>query len=114
MGFGKRMDLWLEEPPDLSDWRQDVWKGTRPAVIFNATSSETGERFVVASTDTNDEAGTIQFAKHFSGWIFQSQLLFASPPPFHTFHPWLDHGMATMRKIVSMLRMVDIMTTQES
>jgi hypothetical protein len=41
--------LWLK-PPMMSDWTEDTRKGTRPAVIFNVTASETGERMVVAST----------------------------------------------------------------
>jgi hypothetical protein len=41
--------LWLK-PPTMSNWTEDARKGTRPAVIFNVTASETGERMVVAST----------------------------------------------------------------
>jgi hypothetical protein len=37
--------------PTLASWRKDVNDGTRPAVIFNATASESGERFLVATTD---------------------------------------------------------------
>lgn len=36
--------------PTLNDWVADTWKGTRPAVIFNSTVSETGQRLVIAST----------------------------------------------------------------
>ena len=40
-----------KNPPNMSDWRIDVSRGTRPAVIFNAITAEGGKRFVVASTD---------------------------------------------------------------
>jgi hypothetical protein len=49
-----------QEAPFMSRWREDVRNGTRPAVIFNATVSESGERFLVASTDT-DSKGSKQF-----------------------------------------------------
>jgi len=49
-----------QEPPRMSDWREDVSKGIRPAVIFNATVSENGDRFLVASTDTVSD-GTKRF-----------------------------------------------------
>jgi hypothetical protein len=41
--------LW-PKPPTMSDWIEDTKKGSRPAVIFNVTASETGQRMVVAST----------------------------------------------------------------
>lgn len=37
-------------PPTIGEWIADVKNGDRPAVIFNATASETGQRFVIAST----------------------------------------------------------------
>ena len=39
------------DTPSMRQWREDVRNGLRPAVIFNATASESGERFLVASTD---------------------------------------------------------------
>jgi hypothetical protein len=57
-----------KEPPNISDWRADVAQGTRPAVIFNATAAESGQRFVIASTDTDQNPGVIQFANTYSGW----------------------------------------------
>jgi hypothetical protein len=39
--------------PTLKEWREDTRNGRRPAVIFNATASESGERFLVASTGGN-------------------------------------------------------------
>lgn len=52
--------------PAMSDWTTDVKNGTRPAVIFNGTVSEGGERFVAATTrlyeqTVGNEQGTIQF-----------------------------------------------------
>ena len=35
----------------LKDWRDDVAAGKRPAVVFNSTLTETGERFVLATTE---------------------------------------------------------------
>ncbi len=46
--------------PTMKQWREDVRRGLRPAVIFNATSSETGDRFLIASTDTSSD-GTQRF-----------------------------------------------------
>jgi hypothetical protein len=53
-----------QKEPVMSRWREDVRHGTRPAVIFNATSSESGERFLIASTDTISK-GTEQFYNRF-------------------------------------------------
>lgn len=52
--------------PTLAHWRQDVHDGIRPAVIFNATASESGERFLVATTDAPFE-GARQFSDLFPG-----------------------------------------------
>jgi Patatin-like phospholipase len=49
-----------QDIPTMRQWRVDVANGTRPAVIFNATVSENGNRFLVASTDTTS-AGTERF-----------------------------------------------------
>ncbi|HTF23442.1 MAG TPA: hypothetical protein VK937_05925 [Candidatus Limnocylindria bacterium] len=46
--------------PTMKQWREDVRQGLRPAVIFNATSSETGDRFLISSTDTSS-GGTERF-----------------------------------------------------
>jgi hypothetical protein len=46
--------------PTLRQWREDVRNGLRPAVIFNATASESGERFLVGSSDASF-AGAKQF-----------------------------------------------------
>jgi hypothetical protein len=63
-------NAWLagwKERPKMSDWRQDVGHGRRPAVIFNATASENGERFLIASTETNGDS-TVRFFDAFPGW----------------------------------------------
>jgi hypothetical protein len=52
--------------PTLARWRQDVNDGIRPAVIFNATASESGERFLIATTDAPFE-GARQFSDLFPG-----------------------------------------------
>jgi len=49
-----------KETPTMRQWRTDVVNGTRPAVIFNATVSENGNRFLISSTDTTS-AGTKRF-----------------------------------------------------
>jgi Patatin-like phospholipase len=46
--------------PTLVAWRKDVARGVRPAVIFNATTSESGQRFLTSSTDLSDTAA-VQF-----------------------------------------------------
>ena len=54
-------------PPNLSDWRHDVELGIRPAVIFNATASESGERFLISSTELLKPGG-MQFGSDYNGW----------------------------------------------
>ena len=41
------------ETPTMKQWREDVRQGLRPAVVFNGTASESGERFLVASSDAS-------------------------------------------------------------
>lgn len=41
----------MQFPQRLSDWRNDVRKGLRPAQIFNATLVETGERSIIGTVD---------------------------------------------------------------
>ena len=45
------------EPRTLARWQEAVDAGTRPAVIFNATISESGERFLIASTGMDSQGG---------------------------------------------------------
>ena len=46
----------------LSNWREGVAKGWRPAIIFNGTVAETGQPFLMATTDfeTGDSSPTRQ------------------------------------------------------
>jgi hypothetical protein len=60
--------LW-QTPPTIDEWRDDVANGRKPAVIFNATSAESGQRFLIASTTLAPNAigdfkdsSTIQFS----------------------------------------------------
>jgi hypothetical protein len=36
--------------PTMGEWSDDVARGTRPAVIYNATAAESGQRFLMGST----------------------------------------------------------------
>jgi hypothetical protein len=58
-------------PPDatpwMQNWRLDVAKGRRPAVIFNATAVESGQRFLIGSTEVSG-VGAVQFFKEFGDW----------------------------------------------
>jgi hypothetical protein len=41
----------------LADWREGVLEGWRPAIIFNATVVESGERFLLGTTDLSQASG---------------------------------------------------------
>jgi hypothetical protein len=41
----------------LADWREGVLQGWRPAVVFNATVTESGERFLLGTTDLSHAPG---------------------------------------------------------
>lgn len=41
----------------LSDWREGVLEGWRPAVVFNATVVESGQRFLLGTTDLSQALG---------------------------------------------------------
>jgi Patatin-like phospholipase len=41
----------------LADWREGVLEGWRPAVVFNATIVESGERFLLGTTDLSPARG---------------------------------------------------------
>ena len=41
----------------LADWREGVLEGWRPAVVFNATVTESGERFLLGTTDLSHASG---------------------------------------------------------
>jgi hypothetical protein len=60
--------------PTIGEWSDDVARGTRPAMIFNATAAESGQRFLMSSTtlplDPRYERGylpSIQFQDAFHG-----------------------------------------------
>ena len=75
-------NAWIAQwpsPPNINEWRRDVAAGKRPAAIFNATAAENGHRFLIASTDfdenvlsdamgTLNDKVTIQFSKRFPGY----------------------------------------------
>jgi hypothetical protein len=61
-------------PPKMSDWIEDTRNGKRPAVIFNVTASEKGQRMVVASSsllEFQDDplwpTTALQFSKTYTG-----------------------------------------------
>ncbi|MBI1896808.1 MAG: patatin-like phospholipase family protein, partial [Acidobacteria bacterium] len=49
------------QPERLADWRADVLRGGRPAVLFNATITETGERLLLSTLDLPSAAGRRNF-----------------------------------------------------
>src|SRR5262249_24274536 len=51
----------------LNQWRDAVAHGKLPAAIFNATAVESGQRFLVATTDVPDR-GALRFAERFPEW----------------------------------------------
>jgi hypothetical protein len=53
--------------PWMQNWRLDVARGRRPAVIFNATAAESGQRFLIGSTEVSG-VGAVQFFKEFGNW----------------------------------------------
>ena len=60
--------------PTIGEWSDDVVRGTRPAVIFNGTTAESGRRFLMSSTalppDPSFERGylpSIPFSDAFKG-----------------------------------------------
>ncbi|WP_263418390.1 patatin-like phospholipase family protein [Terriglobus albidus] len=62
-----------EQTPTLAAWNDDVAHGARPANIFNATVSETGNRFIAATTGLYEqpdraEAATLQFFSFFPSY----------------------------------------------
>jgi hypothetical protein len=64
---------WSTEPT-IGGWSDDVARGTRPAMIFNATAAESGQRFLMSTTtlppDPRYERGylpSIQFQDAFQG-----------------------------------------------
>jgi len=51
----------------LSDWREDAQRGDRPAVIFNTTITESGQRLPLATTDLpKDSPGRLTYDQLFA------------------------------------------------
>jgi hypothetical protein len=57
----KHLHVSFENSPSLGSWRQDARNHVRPAVIFNTTLVETGERFLFSSVDISSSAGRRSF-----------------------------------------------------
>jgi hypothetical protein len=54
------------ESATLDQWRADALSGVRPALIFNATMAETGERMLLATTDFDrNEHGRRDFVREY-------------------------------------------------
>ena len=51
----------------IGDWREGIEQGWRPAVIFNATIAENGERFLISPLDLPSRRGTVSFRTMFPG-----------------------------------------------
>jgi hypothetical protein len=51
----------------LSAWRDGVLDGSRPAVIFNTTSTDTGERFLFSTTSVRRHPGQAAFDSTYPG-----------------------------------------------
>jgi hypothetical protein len=56
-------DVYLDDP--LEAWRDDVRKGLRPATIFNATISDSGERLLIGTANPPEAPGRRNFERLF-------------------------------------------------
>src|SRR3954470_22239448 len=52
----------------LESWRDDVRSGERPATIFNATISDSGERFLMGTANPQEAEGRLNFERLFAGY----------------------------------------------
>jgi patatin-like phospholipase len=52
----------------LESWRDDVRRGERPANIFNATISDSGERFLMGTANPQEAEGRRNFERLFAGY----------------------------------------------
>ena len=94
---------WAQRPPDpqltMASWIQDVRHGTRPAAIFNTTIAETGQRFLISSTEVpafheedsditkkHPDRHTLQFATEFPGYDMDVQTAARASATF----PWVS------------------------
>jgi hypothetical protein len=57
----KHLDVSFDNSPSLGAWRQDARDHVRPAVIFNTTVVETGERFLFPTVDVSSSPGRRSF-----------------------------------------------------
>jgi hypothetical protein len=57
----KHLHVSFENSPSLGSWRKDARNHVRPAVIFNTTLVETGERFLFPTVDITSSAGRRSF-----------------------------------------------------
>ena len=57
----KNLHVAFNDSPALGTWRQDARNHLRPAVIFNTTLVETGERFIFPSVDIASSPGRRSF-----------------------------------------------------
>ncbi len=80
---------------DLSKWREDASKGKRPAVIFNSTMVETGERVLLATTDTKKPTSPDDKTPCSSGY----PKLFEGWKNFHTMFPTKDIKVTTAARL---------------
>jgi hypothetical protein len=90
--------LWIK-PPNISDWAEDTRRGMRPAVIFNVTASETGQRMVVGSSSLPDGPDKLKFAS--------SALQFAKA------YPGLDIPVSTAARLSASFSWVSPMSRSE-
>jgi hypothetical protein len=79
----------------LSEWREGVAKGLRPAVIFNSTIDETGEPLVLATTDMQDTAAES------TGFCSQTQEGTANRRSFYRLYPKTDLSVVTAVRLAS-------------
>jgi hypothetical protein len=57
----KHLEVSFDNSPSLGTWRQDARDHVRPAVIFNATLVESGERFLFPTVDISSSPGRRSF-----------------------------------------------------
>jgi len=87
LGFGQQVDRgsaledqWIanwrdhvwQSVPTIHQWSEDASKGNRPVAIFNATSVESGQRYLISSTVMERaNLSEIQFAKDYGLYDMQ-------------------------------------------
>ncbi|HEX9669071.1 MAG TPA: hypothetical protein VGC93_06255 [Thermoanaerobaculia bacterium] len=119
-------------PPTLAAWRADALAGRKPLFVLNATSVETGDRFVLSTLSTDapadDSRRSASFFGTFPGWDlaiptaarlastfpFVGLAARAAPPKFSRDSPpiesaahFVDGGYADNSGIVAALELLD-------